>query len=222
MSPGDSWESGAGFTLAPRPSPVEQARGLQALHEEKKETLERAAAEDRAAPALEFETFRDYFTRFAAAVPWPLRRAFASRVAFATPAREFFVVDLASRRVDRAASLPADVHSVVHVNFHMLRDAIDKCGVSLVGISKRARIHLPGEGLTRDAAFWGLLTFYELGYFPLRNLWNARAITAIARRWREMVDAAPILVAPRNALERVIELKQPRGSPRARPGAAAQ
>jgi UDP-MurNAc hydroxylase len=222
MSPGDSWESGVGFALASRPSPVERARRLQALHEEKKQTLERAAAEERATPALDFEAFRDYFARFAAAVPWALRRAFASRVAFVAPAGEYFVVDLASRRVDRATSLPADVHSVVHVDFHMLRDAIDKSGVSLVGISKRARIHLPGEGLTPDAAFWGLLTFYELGYFPLRNLWNARAIAAIARRWREIVDAAPVLMRPRNALERVIELKQPRISRRARPGTALQ
>ncbi len=213
MSPGDSWESGAGFVLAPRPSRDERAQRLQALHEEKMETLGRAAAEERATPALQFEVFRDYFERFAAAVPWPLRRAFASRVAFVTPAEEFFVVDLGSRRVYRTASLPADVHSVARINFHMLRDAIDKSGVSLVGISKRARIHVPGEGLTRDAAFWGLLTFYELGYFPLRNLWNARALAALARRWREIVGAAPILMGPRNALERVIELKQPRGTP---------
>jgi UDP-MurNAc hydroxylase len=212
MSPGDSWASGAGFALAPRPSREERERRLRALQEEKSETLARAAAEERATPALEFELFRDYFERFVAAVPWPLRRAFASRVAFVAPDGEYLVVDLGSRRVYRTTSLPADVHSVTRVDFHMLRDAISKSGVNLVGVSKRARIHIPGEGLTRDAAFWGLLTFYELGYFPLRNLWTARAIAAIARRWREIGGAVPILIGPRNALERVIELKQPRAA----------
>jgi len=105
------------------------------------------------------------------------------------------------------------VHSVVRVDFHMLRDAVEKQGVSLVGISKRVRIHVHGGSISNDAAFWGLLTFYELGYFPLRKLLNGRAIAALARRWREIVGALPIFLGGPNVLERVIDLKQPRSSP---------
>ena len=213
MSPGDSWERSAGFTLAPRPSRDETGRRLAELREEKSPTLRRAAAEEQAIPDLDFEAFEPYFAAFAAAVPWPLRRLFASRVAFAAPAGGFFVVDLGSRRVERAATLPDNVHSVVRVDFHMLRDAVEKQGVSLVGISKRVRIHVHGGSISNDAAFWGLLTFYELGYFPLRKLLNGRAIAALARRWREIVGALPIFLGGPNVLERVIDLKQPRSSP---------
>jgi len=58
----------------------------------------------------------------------------------------------------------------------MVRDAIEKGGLNLVGISRRIRVHLRRGGATRDAAFWGLLTVYELGYLPLRNVVTLRAL----------------------------------------------
>ena len=210
MSPGDSWQRDRGFELSPRPSRQETDRRLQALLEEKSATLLRADAEERASPELSFPAFREDFQGFVDAVPWPLRRLFRSRVAFAAPDGAFYVVDLGSQRVDRMEALPSDAHSVVRVDFHMLRDAVEKQGVSLVGISKRVRIHVLGDSISNDAAFWGLLTFYELGYFPLRRVMNARAITGIARRWREIVGAVPVILGGDKALERVIELKQPR------------
>ena len=88
----------------------------------------------------------------------------------------------------------------------------DRGRVSLVGISKRVRIHVQGDSMSNDAAFWGLLTFYELGYFPMRNLLNARALAALGRRWREIVGTVPIFLGGPKVLERIIELKQPRSS----------
>ena len=103
---------------------------------------------------------------------------------------------------------------IVRANPSLLRDAIAKASLNLVGISRRIRVHLRRGGTTCDAAFWGLLTLYEIGYFPLRNVLNWRGVTGLLRRWREILGVVPALLMPKSALERIIRYKMPAASGR--------
>src|SRR6185503_2897020 len=158
---------------------------------------------ERALPPVDFETFRAYIGPFLRSVPWPLRRAFPARVAFEQTSG-FFLVDMARARVFEAATLPGDVHSVVRANPHLVRDAIEKRGLNLVGVSRRIRVRLRPGGATCDAAFWGLLTVYELGYLPLRNVLTRRGIAVLAARWRELAGYVPAFLLPHRSLELII------------------
>jgi len=209
MSPGDSWESGKGFSLAERVGPEERAAWIRRIAEEKKDVLEKAMAEEAAGGPVSFEAFRAYLEGFLRSVPWPLRRAFPARLAFQLPG-EHYVVDLKARRVERMSSCPQDIHATVVVNPFLMRDAIDKAGLNLVGISRRIRVQLKRGGATCDAAFWGLLTLYELGYLPLRNVLNWRGLSGLVVRWRELIGYVPALLSPSRSLEMIIESKTPK------------
>jgi hypothetical protein len=209
MAPGDSWSRQGGFWRAARPSPEERARALEQLAIAKKETIDKSVAEERASAPVSFDAFRDYADCFLRSVPWPLRKAFPARVAFDAGGK-FFVVDVGRARVTRAAALPANVHSVVQANLRMVRDAIDKGGLNLIGISRRIRVRVLRGGATADAAFWGLLTIFELGYLPLRRVLTFRGVATMAARWRELVGYVPAFLAPGKSLEKIIESKMPR------------
>jgi hypothetical protein len=162
--------------------------------------------EERALPPVDFEFFAHYMRRFARALPQILRRAYPARVAWEMP-DGCYLVDLRRAAVTWLPEAPADAHSVVWANAHMVRDAIEKGGLNLVGISRRIRVHLRCGGATCDAAFWGLLTLYELGYLPLRRVLNPRALTTLLARWREILGYLPALASPKHSLERVIRAK---------------
>ncbi len=166
-------------------------------------------AEEQAQGPVDFAAFSAYVSRFLRAIPWPLRRAFPAKVAFDMPGR-YFVVDVGKRRVERSLDLPADAHSVVRANPYMVRDAIEKGGLNLVGISRRIRVHLHRGGATCDAAFWGLLAVYELGYLPVGNLLTLRALATLLARWRELVSYVPVFLFPSRSLDLVIQAKTPR------------
>jgi UDP-MurNAc hydroxylase len=209
MSPGDSWERGRGFTLAPRPTLEEQLASIARLQEEKAGTIAQAVADERARGAVDFATFQAYVERALRAVPWPLRMAFPGRIAFEAADARFFVVDVRWARVHHAASADG-CHSIVRANPHLLRDAIEKNGLNLIAISRRIRVHLRRGGTTCDAAFWGLLTLYELGYFPLGNLLRRRVVAGLLARWREIAATVPALLLPSRSLEMIIKSKTPR------------
>jgi hypothetical protein len=60
------------------------------------------------------------------------------------------------------------------------------------------------------SAFWGLLTVYELGYLPLRNVLTLRGLATLLARWRELVGYVPAFLSPGRSLERIIASKTPR------------
>jgi hypothetical protein len=209
MSPGDSWERGRGFTLAPRPTAEEQSAWIARLAEEKAGTIAQSVDEERAKGAVDFPTFQSYVERALRAVPWPLRAAFPARIAFDAGEARFFLIDVRRARVRIGASADG-CHSIVQANPHLVRDAIEKSGLNLIAISRRIRVHLRRGGTTCDAAFWGLLTLYELGYFPLGNLLRRRAVFGLLARWREIVATVPALLFPSRSLEMIIKSKTPR------------
>jgi len=69
------------------------------------------------------------------------------------------------------------------------------------GICKRIRVHVRRGAIVYDAAFWGLLTIYELEYLPLARLASPRALGVLARRWRDLVGYVPTFVRPARSLE---------------------
>jgi hypothetical protein len=209
MAPGDSWSRAEGFVVAARPTLAERVAAIERLAEEKGDVIAQAMREEEALPPVDFAGFRAYLDRFLRSVPWPLRKAFPSRVAFEAGSG-YFVVDVGRARVEESATLPEDVHSVVRANLRMVGDAIAKGGLNLIGISRRIRVRIRRGGATRDAAFWGLLTVFELGYLPLRRVLTLRGLTTLASRWRELVGYVPVFLAPSRSLERIIEAKTPR------------
>jgi UDP-MurNAc hydroxylase len=209
MVPGDSWSREAGFSLSLRHDVGGWATAVAQLAEEKAGLLAQEVRNEQALAPIDFEAFSSYMNRFARAVPWWLRLAFPARVTFEMPDRSYSLVDLGRALVERRAAIPSDTHSVVRVNPHLLRDAIEKAGLNLVGISKRIRVHLRRGGLTCDAAFWGLLTIYELGYLPIRNVLTVRGLVTLATRWREMAGYIRILLEPSRSLELAIDSTEP-------------
>jgi hypothetical protein len=92
--------------------------------------------------------------------------------------------------VFRSTRLPSDWASVVQVPPGVLADAIEKKIVNLVHISMRLSVELNHRGAQTDFLFWGMLTIYELGYFPLRHVPITRVVSAAFARRRELIDIA--------------------------------
>jgi hypothetical protein len=207
MNPGDSWTPAGCFVLS---GPVvDRDAEIARLAEVYRDKLAQAADEEYRLPAVDFLTFRKFAERFVHDVPWILRRAYPARVAFIMEDDLYFIIDLGRACVERRIGSPGDVHSIVQVNPHMLRDAIAKNAVSLVNISKRVNVHLLRGGLVYDAAFWGLLSVHDLGYLPLSNTLRWRGITVLLRRWRELLGYIPVFLRPSKSLERVIDMASP-------------
>jgi UDP-MurNAc hydroxylase len=211
MSPGDSWERGVGFNLAPRLSADERRDWIARLRVDREETLGKALAEERALGPVEFGVFRAYLESFLKAVPWLLRGAFPARVAFEMPEGHYFLVDVGQGLVDDVPQVPERLHSVIRANPCMMRDAIAKGALNLIGISRRIRVHLQRGGATLDAAFWGLLSIYELGYLPMSNILTRRGLAGLLARWREILSYLPALAFRDRSLALIIESKTPKG-----------
>ncbi len=209
MNPGDSWTRAGGFVLAEQA--FDRDAEISRLAEVYADKLAQSAAEEYSLPAVDFITFRRFAEKFVHSVPWILRRAYPARITFIMEDDLYFTIDLGRARVERQLGMPADVHSIVQVNPHMLRDAIAKNAVSLVNISKRVNVHLMRGGLVYDAAFWGLLSVHDLGYLPLSNTLRPRGISVLLRRWRELLGYIPVFLRPSKSLERVIDMASPQG-----------
>ena len=100
---------------------------------------------------------------------------------FLVPSEElpYWVIDLRRRRVYQARERPAGWASVVKVPPGVLADAMENHIVNFVHISMRLKIDLNDGGAGVDFMFWGLLTVFELGYFPLHRL-PARRVASVA------------------------------------------
>jgi hypothetical protein len=173
--------------------------------------MAKAVADENASPVIDFPTFRDYMTPFVRSIPWPMRRLYPARVAFVAPDDTYYVVDFGRARVFHVKRLPTKLHSIAQINPHLLREAIRMQSLSMVGISKRLKVHLRRGAVTVDAAFWTLLTLYELGYLPLHNVLTVRGVTALAARWREILGYLGALAYPHASLERAIKVQRPIG-----------
>jgi len=206
LSPGDSWDSGAGFD---RSTDVDwygdRERRIARMVEEVQPTLDRFAAEE-AERHLDFTVFRDYLERFLRDLPPGVGRTLLARpVVFELPDDElpYWVIDGRRKRVWRQAEPPPDRADIIRVAEAVLADAIENRILHFVHGAMRIRVHLRPGGVHADLAFWGLMMIWEIGYLPVTRVMNRRAVEVIWRRRRELVDAASAMRGRGSPLERL-------------------
>ena len=189
MAPGDSWDEAEGFTLSETDPYEGFTEKVAQLQEEVRPRIEAQRAEEASHP-LTFDRFGQYFGGFVRALPPGTTRLFKGSVVFAAPPGSeapYWVVDLRRRQVRQADAPPGDWASIVTVPPGVLADAMDKKIVNFVHISMRIAVELNDGGAHTDFLFWGVLTVWELGYLPLRQLPLAGSLAsrgpAVASCW---------------------------------------
>ncbi len=194
MAPGDSWDSEQGFTRADFDWYSERDEHLDELADIAEPAIVRSGYEE-SERTLTFGEFADFFGRFLKALP-PLsgRLAVKRPIAFAIGDVDedgpYWVVDVRHGRVEETDELPAETASIITVPRGVLADAIANTIVHYVHISMRFHTRLLAGGTGDDLAFWGLLTIWELGYFPTRRMLRPRMLAAGWRRRAELFQAA--------------------------------
>lgn len=215
MAPGDSWDEAEGFTLS-KTDPYEGfTEKVAQLQEEVRPRIEAQRAEEASHP-LTFDRFGQYFGGFVRALPPGTTRLFKGSVVFAAPPGSeapYWVVDLRRRQVRQADAPPGDWASVVTVPPGVLADAMDKKIVNFVHISMRIAVELNDGGAHTDFLFWGVLTVWELGYLPLRQLPFGRVAGVAWARRRELLGSAwGQLAGKGSSVERMAGSLMPAGS----------
>ncbi len=201
MPPGSSWDSSAGFDLAPFDYAQREAH-VRRMRETHREALERQARIEQRVTAS-FPAFEAYFRAFVSAIPrWAPRRLrprMLFEVADASAAARWFLVDCAARRVEELADRAAagDVDFEIRTPALVLNDCVRKKMFSSWTPGKRLRIRVRGESLAPVSLFLGMLDMFEGDMLPLRANVTRRAIGERLRRWREPVEAARLLVRHR-------------------------
>jgi UDP-MurNAc hydroxylase len=194
MAPGDSWDSAQGFTRADFDWYSDRDEHLDELADIAEPAIVRSGYEE-SDRTLTFGEFADFFGRFLNALP-PLsgRLAVKRPIAFAVGDADedgpYWVVDVRHGRVEEATEVPPDTASIITVPKGVLADAIANTIVHYVHISMRFHTRLLAGGTGDDLAFWGLLTIWELGYFPTRRMLRPRMLAAGWRRRAELFQAA--------------------------------
>lgn len=217
LAPGDGWSEDTGFSIAEGDPYASFHDDIGVMADEAAPKV-RAAMAEEATHELSFESFAAFFGGFARSLPLPVRLLFKRPVVFEVQG-EYWVIDVRARTVIRESELPAVWASVVRVPPGVLADAMDKKIVNFIQISMRLAVELNEHGTQTDFLFWGILTMYELGYFPLRRLSPVRILSATWDRRREFVDSAVGMVAGQGSgLERMAGSLMPTGS---NPGAGS-
>jgi UDP-MurNAc hydroxylase len=201
MAPGDSWDSDEGFTRADTDWYADRDEHLAELASIAEPAIARSTYEE-STRTMTFTDFEEFFTRFLRALP-PLsgRLAVKRPIAFVPDPLEpgegaCWVVDVRRRAVVMTDELPADTASVITVPRGVLADAVANTIVHYVHISMRFHTRLLPGGTGDDLAFWGLLTIWELGYFPPRRALRPRMLATGWRRRRELLQAAGRALRP--------------------------
>jgi UDP-MurNAc hydroxylase len=195
MAPGSKWSDEEGFSIVPFDY---EKRGeyVEMLRERYRDKLEAYYAEEEAEHA-DFEAFSAYFQGFLAAVPAPVRRWMLGRIVFSTTDPDgphHFLVDGPGKRVERLAAAPTG-EIVIEVPTKVLNDCAKIQMFSVWTASKRLKVKLPEPGMVkRVSLLFSLLDAYELSMLPLSMNLRPRSLGVYARRWREAVEAARLLV----------------------------
>jgi UDP-MurNAc hydroxylase len=195
MPPGSSWSDADGFAIAPFDFSQREAY-VEAMLQRNAAKLS-AQAELEAAASADFAAFEAYFRQFLRAVPWIIRRWKLSAVVFRvkdSAGERHWLVHPKRGEVSVVEALPPeavrfDVHAVV------VNDCAKQKMFSVWTASKRLKIHLPSAGALKQANLWfTLLDLYETDLLPIAKNFELRALAVRARRWREPVEVANILL----------------------------
>jgi UDP-MurNAc hydroxylase len=195
MPPGSSWSDAGGFRI--------EAFDFSSRNEYVEAMAQRHAAkltrqlETESTVTADLDAFKAYFRGFLDALPWFIRRWHLPKIVFRvndSAGTHDWCVDPRLRSVAEVDVAPAgavvfEVHAIV------LNDCVKLKMFSSWTPSKRLKIHLSSAEALRDANRWfTLLDLYEVDMLPLRRNFSARALAVRARRWREPVEVATILL----------------------------
>lgn len=204
MTPGDGWDSRAGFERASTDWYTDREQKLAELAEQVRPRIERETALE-ADRSLPFETFAAYFQEFIDSLPWLIRRSVLPRpmvFRIGTSAQPCWTLDFRRRSVTRSERPPAEHASTTDVAEGLMADAIAKQIVHFVHGSMRLRVQLAAGGAHEDLIFWGLVAIWEIGYLPLRRVLSWRFLTVAARRRREALGLLRALLGSGSPLTR--------------------
>jgi UDP-MurNAc hydroxylase len=202
MPPGSSWSDRSGFDLRPFDFSArrEYIESMLARHADKLENFYQH--EDRV--EADFESFKSYFQRMLHALPGFIRRHALSPIVFRprdVRGTRNWLVDPKRGIVEELAAVPPGWASF-ELHAAVLRDCTELKMFSVWSASKRLRIRLPSaESLPHVQRWFTILDLYELEVFPLALNFSPRSLAIRARRWREPVELA-LLVLRRVLLRR--------------------
>lgn len=218
MTPGDTWDSSSGFHLTPNDYYVNQVEWLERLARDVESKIQQEESAERGV-TLAFDHFEQYFLTFLRSLPPFVGLALRRPIVFRVPSSDqpYWALNFTTRTVHCSSEPPADRASIIRIREAILVDAIAKKVVAFIHISMRIRIELARGGAQTDFLFWGLLTLYELGYLPLRNVMTLRALGVLWRRRPEVGAFLRSLFTSRRSLEdKILGTLMSRGQRRAR------
>jgi UDP-MurNAc hydroxylase len=205
MAPGDSWDSSKGFTISLENQYLNRDRTLAQLASEVFPSLEMQQSLETGSVA-DFNMFKKYFHDFIKALPLGVRFFFKRTVVFhlTSSSSPYWVIDIRNSTIKDMAMLPPGWGSLISIPDAVLMDAIQKRIVNFVHISLRISIRLAAGGVKVDFPFWGFLTLYELGYFPIRKMLSMRALRVYWLRRLEIWQVLSSLLSRRSLAESMV------------------
>lgn len=198
MTPGSSWDAREGFHIVPfdfdnRDAYIEK---LQLKYADKLATQYDIEAAEHA----DFESFVKYFNGFVHSIPFFLRSRWAHEIAFRVVdpnGQRYWVVDVRNRSVTEREA-PPESAVIIETPAKVLNDCTQIKMFSVWTPSKRLKVFLDSEAQRATlGSFFTYLDAFELEAFPLRKLCRPRPLSVIARRWRELVEGARIVIGSR-------------------------
>jgi UDP-MurNAc hydroxylase len=189
MVSGDSWSSGIGFDTPANDFFENRDTHLQTYAALNRDTLEGFYAKE-ARTSVTCEQMEKYFSRFAQAIPWIVRRRFKNQpicyVLSAGERRILFEVNVyhgTVRELDCVDDRSQPIQ--IHTSAFILRQCM---AVDLFGhltISKRVRYRVTSACKKYVVLLNLMFKAYEYEMLPLRRLWSRRFIGVWLSRWRE-------------------------------------
>jgi UDP-MurNAc hydroxylase len=195
MPPGSSWSDTGGFKLRSFDFAARSAY-IDALRAKHGGKLERYYQEE-AAVIAEFEPFRAYFQQLLRALPRLLRQRLLRPIVFRTHdarGEHCWLVE-PRRMVVEEVRQPPPGACIFETHAAVLGDCVKNRMFSVWSASKRLKIILPCARALADVQRWfTVLDLYELDVFPLARNLAPRSLAIRARRWREPVELARLVL----------------------------
>jgi len=192
MPSGSRWSAERGFEVEPFDYGARDVH-IARMKEKYKDKIERSYAEDDEAEA-DVDAATKYFGDLCESLPprWLARRMLDFRVLFEVEGKvtRRFLLDFGERRLLVDPPIVGDVLKV-RTPARVFNDCCTLRMFSTWSASKRLSVSVPaGMDLGPLNRFLGILDFYELGAFPLRNNLSGRSLMQRLLRYREPLDFA--------------------------------
>jgi UDP-MurNAc hydroxylase len=198
MLSGDRWSDERGFELRPNDYFTNRRERLREYRDSQVAKLEAASSREREAQ-FDLVAVERYFSAFFAALPFLLRLAFRGRpvvwVLYAGEGRTIVETDLYCKTVRVVDQIDDSIDQIqLHVSLHIMQHCMSAHLFSLMPISKRLRFRVRARNVRSMELLKKTFNLYERGYLPVRKTLTVRFFREWARRWRELLLYAEILL----------------------------